>query len=76
LLREYQQSSAWVRQKYDGKEDQCQRLGYVSHCAAGDPGQNRAIWLKESDGETSGKVAAGSSNQQAVEFPKSAAASI
>jgi hypothetical protein len=58
------------------QRDQCQRPGHCRHCAAGDTAEQGTVWLKESDGETSGKVGCWFSNQQAVEFSKSAAASI
>jgi hypothetical protein len=47
LLREYQQSSTWVRQKYDGKEISVRGLVMSAIVLPGDPGEQGTVWLKE-----------------------------
>ena len=70
LLREYRQSSAWVRQKYDGKEISVRGLVMSAIVLPVDKGEQGTVWLKESESETSGKVGCWFSNQQAAEFSK------
>ena len=70
LLREYQQSSSWVRQKYDGKEIRVRGLVMSAIVLPGDTAEQGTVWLKESGSETSGKVGCWFSNQQAAEFSK------
>ena len=70
LLREYQQSSTWVRQKYDGKEISVRGLVMSAIVLPVDKGEQGTVWLKESESETSGKIGCWFSNQQAAEFSK------
>ena len=70
LLHEYQQSSAWVRQKYDGKEISVRGLVMSAIVLPGDTAEQGTVWLKESESETSGKVGCWFSNQQAAQFSK------
>jgi hypothetical protein len=70
LLREYHQSSAWVRQKYDGKEISVRGLVMSAIVLPGDTAEQGTVWLNESESETSGKVGCWFSHQQAAEFSK------
>ena len=70
LLHEYQQSSNWVRQKYDGKEISVRGFVMSAIVLPADAAQQGIVWLKESESETSGKVGCWFSNQQAAEFSK------
>jgi len=75
LLREYRQSSTWVRQKYDGKEISVRGLVMSAIVLPGDVAEQGTVWLKESESETSGQVGCWFSNQRRLSFQKSAAAS-
>jgi len=70
LLREYQQSSAWVRQKYDGKEISVRGFVMSAIVLPADTAEQGTVWLKESGSETSGRVGCWFSNQQAAAFSK------
>ena len=66
LLREYQQSSTWVRQKYDGKEVIVRGVVMSAIVLPVDTGEQGTVWLKESESETSGKVGVSRSGRRAA----------
>jgi hypothetical protein len=66
LLRQYQQSSAGTREKYDGKEISVQGLALAAASLPANADQG-SVWLEERD-ETIGKVGCWFSRQQAGDF--------
>ena len=68
LLHEYQQSIAWARQKYDGKEISVRGLVMSAVVLPRTSADQGAVWLAESDRETGGKVACWFSDQQSAQF--------
>src|SRR6185369_1334915 len=70
LLREYQQSSAEARRKYDGKEISVQGLALSAATLPLDGVAQGSVWLQEDDRETNGRVGCWFSSQQAPDFSK------
>jgi len=70
LLREYQQSSADARRKYDGKEISVQGLALSAATLPLDAAAQGSVWLQESNPETNGRVGCWFSSQQAPDFSK------